>query len=79
MCFAVSKHFSDDFISMNKRNLRHHISGLCKIDLCVDSLVVYMNGPSLADGSILLKDIDQNGLVSSESHIDQHRVYTDYY
>ncbi|XP_045601459.1 uncharacterized protein [Procambarus clarkii] len=49
--------------SSMKLGLRYHLRSLCATPLCTDSLVVYLAGPALNDGTILLWDEDRNGLV----------------
>ncbi|XP_071522221.1 uncharacterized protein [Panulirus ornatus] len=48
--------------SSMKLALRYHLRSLCASPLCTDSLVVYLAGPALNDGTILLWDEDRNGL-----------------
>ncbi|XP_042239039.1 uncharacterized protein LOC121877370 isoform X2 [Homarus americanus] len=45
-----------------KLGLRYHLRALCATPLCTDSLLLYLAGPSLNDGTILLWDEDRNGL-----------------
>jgi len=60
--------------------IRYHIRNLCSAHHCVDSLVIYLNSPTTSDGTILLWDVDQNGLVSfstftgPQSAVYQHTV-----
>lgn len=51
------------FPSSMKLGLRYHLRSLCATPLCTDSLVVFLAGPALNDGTILLWDEDHNGLV----------------
>jgi len=61
---------TDDNVSSNdvypaalKLVIRYHIRNLCSAQHCVDSLVIYLNSPSTSDGTMLLWDVDHNGLV----------------
>jgi hypothetical protein len=54
----------DMFPADQKLVIRYHIQNLCQSLHCVDSLVIYFNSPTTNDGSMLLWDVDQNGIVS---------------
>ncbi|CAL1526739.1 unnamed protein product [Lymnaea stagnalis] len=45
-----------------KLGFRQHVHHLCASPHCVDSLVIYLNSPALKDGSMLLWDVNQNGI-----------------
>ena len=50
----------------NKTAVRSHILSLCRsVFQCADSFVIYLNGPTTSDGSILLWDNNRNGKVGS--------------
>ncbi|XP_045122251.1 uncharacterized protein LOC123510870 [Portunus trituberculatus] len=51
------------FPSSFKLAFRYHLRSLCATPLCTDSLVLYLTGPSLHDGTLLLWDEDRNGLM----------------
>ncbi|CAM1307787.1 Uncharacterised protein g4688 [Pycnogonum litorale] len=48
-----------------KSAMRYHINKMCNSAHCVDSFVMYVNGPATHDGSILLWDVDSNGIVGT--------------
>ncbi|XP_033762233.1 LOW QUALITY PROTEIN: uncharacterized protein LOC117343822 [Pecten maximus] len=45
-----------------KYALRYHIQTLCRSPHCVNSLVLYLNSPAKTDGTMLLWDINSDGL-----------------
>lgn len=47
-----------------KEVIRKHISYICRKQHCVDSLVLYLNSPTRNDGTMLLWDRNNNGIVS---------------
>lgn len=47
-----------------KLAFRYHIQTMCRTLHCVDSLVIYMNNPTKTDGTSLLWDVNNNGMVS---------------
>lgn len=47
-----------------KEVIRNHISYICRKQHCVDSLVLYLNSPTRNDGTMLLWDRNNNGIVS---------------
>ncbi|XP_037773075.1 uncharacterized protein LOC119568610, partial [Penaeus monodon] len=49
--------------SSMKLGVRYHLRSLCATPLCTDSLVLYLAGPTLNDGTLLLWDQDRNGLL----------------
>lgn len=49
--------------SSMKLGARYHLRSLCASPLCTDSLVLYLAGPTLNDGTLLLWDQDRNGLL----------------
>ncbi|XP_077973961.1 uncharacterized protein LOC144429658 [Styela clava] len=60
-----------------KSAIRHHISTLCSSEFCVDSFVIYLNGPSTSDGAILLWDKNGDGLVDTEESYTAQEVISD--
>ncbi|XP_069792137.1 uncharacterized protein [Narcine bancroftii] len=50
--------------------IRSHISYICRAVNCADSLVLYLNSPTRNDGSMLLWDVNKNGIA------DQKEKYT---
>ena len=65
-CLILDNKFYDSGApSSDKISLRNYITRLCKTDLCVDNLILYLNGPVRSDGSILLQDLNLNGEVIS--------------
>ena len=65
-CWADANDSSSDvYPAALKLVIRYHIRNLCFAQHCVDSLVIYLNSPTISDGTMLLWDVDHNGLVSS--------------
>ncbi|XP_071491704.1 uncharacterized protein [Diadema antillarum] len=54
----------------HKIAIQNHLSALCRNPYCVESLVIYLNSPTLADGTMLLWDLDQDGIA------DENEQYT---
>ncbi|XP_051870326.1 uncharacterized protein si:ch211-67e16.11 [Pristis pectinata] len=50
--------------------IRSHISYICRAVNCADSLVLYLNSPTRNDGTMLLWDVNNNGIA------DQKEKYT---
>lgn len=48
--------------SAMKLAFRYHLQTLCGTRHCVDSLVLYLNSPTKLDGTLLLWDVDGNGM-----------------
>jgi len=48
-----------------KHALRYHVQTMCGTVHCVDALVLYLNSPSKTDGTLLLWDVDGDGLVGA--------------
>ncbi|XP_043931164.1 uncharacterized protein LOC122804983 [Protopterus annectens] len=59
---AVEEEAADVFPAMEKVMIRSHISFLCRAPNCAGSLVLYLNSPTRNDGSMLLWDINKNGI-----------------
>ncbi|CAL4068239.1 unnamed protein product, partial [Meganyctiphanes norvegica] len=51
--------------SSMKLGFRYHLRSVCAAPLCADSLVVYLTGPAMSDGTIMLWDEDKDGLLRS--------------
>jgi len=67
-CWADDNSSSSDvYPAALKLVIRYHIRNLCSAQHCVDSLVVYLNSPTTSDGTMLLWDVDHDGLVSSHT------------
>jgi len=66
---TVGEHYSHGLPASDKASIRNHITSLCQTALCVDSLVLYLNGPTISDGSILLWDINGDGEVRGVKHV----------
>lgn len=47
-----------------KYAFRYHLQKLCRVPHCVNSLVLYLNSPAKNDGTSLLWDLDEDGIVS---------------
>ncbi|XP_034041995.1 uncharacterized protein si:ch211-67e16.11 [Thalassophryne amazonica] len=45
-----------------KTLIRNHVSHICRKQHCADSLVLYLNSPTLSDGTMLLWDANLNGI-----------------
>ena len=45
--------------------MRYHLQRMCAAPHCVDSLLLYLNGPAKSDGTMLLWDVDGDGIVST--------------
>ncbi|XP_014252962.1 uncharacterized protein LOC106668580 [Cimex lectularius] len=52
----------DVYPSSIKLAIRYHIRTLCETKRCADSIVIYLNSPSLPDGSLLLWDSNNDGV-----------------
>lgn len=52
------------FPSAMKTAMRFHVRKICQTSHCVDTLVLYLNSPSKTDGTMLLWDVNKNGVVS---------------
>ncbi|XP_030846178.1 uncharacterized protein LOC593876 isoform X2 [Strongylocentrotus purpuratus] len=48
----------------HKMAIQSHLSTLCRTPYCVESLVIYLNSPTLADGTMLLWDTNQDGIAN---------------
>ncbi|TRY60806.1 hypothetical protein DNTS_033095 [Danionella cerebrum] len=57
-----------------KEVIRNHISYICRKPNCVDSLVLYLNSPTRNDGTMLLWDRNNNGILEF-SRIAATRLY----
>nr|XP_002122306.2 uncharacterized protein LOC100181449 [Ciona intestinalis] len=57
-----------------KFRIRNHITTICRTSLCADSLVIYMNGPTDTEGSLLLWDNNGNG----ESELSEKYLVTEF-
>lgn len=47
-----------------KEVIRNHISYICRKQHCADTFVLYLNSPTRNDGTMLLWDRNNNGIVS---------------
>lgn len=47
-----------------KEAIRNHISYICRKQHCADTFVLYLNSPTRNDGTMLLWDRNNNGIVS---------------
>ena len=54
----------NSYPATQKDAIRNHISTLCRVPNCVETLVIYLNSPTTNDGASLLWDTDNNGVVS---------------
>ncbi|XP_076819417.1 uncharacterized protein LOC143465133 [Clavelina lepadiformis] len=61
----------------NKAAVRNHISTLCHSALCVDSLVIFLNGPATSNGALLLKDINKNGVADTNELYGVNEILAD--
>lgn len=46
-----------------KQLLRSHLRNVCQQSHCIDTLAVFIKGPAMHDGSLLLWDTDGSGIV----------------
>jgi hypothetical protein len=58
-----NKERSENLSSSMKSKMRSHIRKICELRHCADTFFLYLNNPTNIEGSILLWDIDNNGLV----------------
>ncbi|XP_022108252.1 uncharacterized protein LOC110988761 [Acanthaster planci] len=54
----------NSYPATQKDAIRNHISTLCRVPNCVETLVIYLNSPTTNDGTSLLWDTDNNGVAS---------------
>ncbi|GCC19187.1 hypothetical protein chiPu_0018254 [Chiloscyllium punctatum] len=66
----VDEETEDIYPATEKVMIRSHISYICRAVNCADSLVLYLNSPTRNDGTMLLWDVNKNGIA------DQKEKYT---
>ncbi|XP_071803743.1 uncharacterized protein [Asterias amurensis] len=54
----------NSYPATQKDAIRNHISTLCRVTNCVETLVIYLNSPVMNDGTSLLWDTDSDGVAS---------------
>ena len=54
----------NSYPATQKDAIRNHISTLCRVTNCVETLVIYLNNPTMNDGTSLLWDTNGDGVVS---------------
>ena len=65
---GLGENYPEVYPSALKLHFRNHLRKLCQSVHCADSLVLYLTGPAMSDGSMLLWDVDGNGQVSQTAH-----------
>ena len=58
-----------------KLAMRYHLQKMCASPHCVDSLLLYLNGPARSDGTVLLWDLDGDGVVSNNTTLYGHYLF----
>lgn len=48
-----------------KTSMRNHIQTLCDSKQCADSVFIYLNSPVMMDGTSLLWDLSDDGMVGA--------------
>ncbi|XP_078085264.1 uncharacterized protein LOC144503989 [Mustelus asterias] len=66
----VDEETEDIYPATEKVMIRSYISYICRAVNCADSLVLYLNSPTRNDGTMLLWDVNKNGIA------DQKEKYT---
>ncbi|GCB84705.1 hypothetical protein scyTo_0025276, partial [Scyliorhinus torazame] len=61
--FPVDEETEDIYPATEKVMIRSYISYICRAVSCADSLVLYLNSPTRNDGTMLLWDVNKNGIV----------------
>nr|XP_014341479.1 PREDICTED: uncharacterized protein LOC102357686 [Latimeria chalumnae] len=61
---TVDEETVDVYPATEKLTIRNHISYVCRVLNCADSFVLYLNSPTRNDGTMLLWDVNKNGVVS---------------
>lgn len=49
--------------------MRNHIKNLCDNEYCADTLLIYLNSPAKPDGSSLLWDFSDDGVVRIPTYV----------
>lgn len=62
--FIVAKEAEGMYPATEKEVIRNHISYICRKQHCADTFVLYLNSPTRNDGTMLLWDRNNNGIVS---------------
>ncbi|GFO35722.1 hypothetical protein PoB_006222700 [Plakobranchus ocellatus] len=65
------------YSSAMKQALRHHLQQMCSTVRCVDSLVLYLNSPSMQRGTMLLWDVDGNGMAEETERYSVEELLAD--
>ncbi|XP_067931538.1 uncharacterized protein [Watersipora subatra] len=65
------------FPAAMKYSMRLHIRNICHKPHCVDSLILYLNSPSKTDGTMLLWDVNKNGLLEDEEQYSVEELLGD--
>ncbi|XP_062907502.1 uncharacterized protein si:ch211-67e16.11 [Mobula hypostoma] len=57
--------------------IRSHIAYICRAVNCADSLVLYLNSPTRNDGTMLLWDVNNNGIADQKERYTVGELLTD--
>ncbi|XP_066544683.1 uncharacterized protein LOC136711968 isoform X2 [Amia ocellicauda] len=57
--------------------IRSHISYICRAVHCADSLVLYLNSPTRNDGTMLLWDVNKNGIADPKERYSVSELLSD--
>ncbi|XP_078260470.1 uncharacterized protein LOC144596166 [Rhinoraja longicauda] len=57
--------------------IRSHLSYICRATNCADSLVLYLNSPTRNDGTMLLWDVNNNGIADQKEKYSVGELLTD--
>ncbi|KAL4609049.1 hypothetical protein GN956_G24344 [Arapaima gigas] len=61
----------------DKEAVRKHVSFICRRQHCADSLVLYLNSPTLSDGTMLLWDVNNNGEADPKERYSMEELLAD--
>lgn len=73
---TIEQPYVHERLEAKKPNVRNHLRTMCRSE-CVDSLVLYLNGPTLADGSMLFWDENGNGKVDLDERYSVKELVDD--
>jgi len=73
---SIDKPYVHKLEIVKKGYVRSYLKNVCQSS-CVKSFVVYLNGPTLEDGSVLLWDGNHNGIADKEEKYSPEEIFDD--
>ncbi|XP_015214988.1 uncharacterized protein [Lepisosteus oculatus] len=74
---AAEKEAEGIYPATEKVAIRSYISYICRAIHCADSLVLYLNSPTRNDGTMLLWDVNKNGIADPKERYSVNELLSD--